>query len=302
MVTATARANIALVKYWGKRDVAQNLPAAGSISLTLDKLETTTSVELVEGADRLILDGQPVTGKPLRRITAFVDLVREQTGRDERVEVTSGNAFPTAAGLASSASAFAALAVAVTRAFGLTSTPKELSILARKGSGSAARSIFGRFARMTDGDDAHAYALDIDLELHAAIAVARAGPKAIGLHRRHGDHAQDQPVSRGVDRYRESRHRRGGRGAACRRSRSTRGPRRRQLLGDACQMPWRRVPASSTSRHRRCGPSRRFERCARPEHRCSSRSTPAPTSSRLRRLSTWRRWLPRSVSTRRSPR
>lgn len=181
MVTATACANIALIKYWGKRSVAENLPAAGSLSLTLDALRTTTTVELVEGADRLTLDGDPVEGKPLARITRFVDLVRAATGRSESVQVTSKNAFPTAAGLASSASAFAALAVAAARAFGLEASSKELSILARKGSGSAARSIFGRFARMTDGDDAHAFPLEgIDLTLGAAIAVAKAGPKAIG--------------------------------------------------------------------------------------------------------------------------
>lgn len=181
MVTATACANIALIKYWGKRSVAENLPAAGSLSLTLDALRTTTTVELVEGADRLTLDGTDVEGKPLSRISRFVDLVREATGRSERVHVTSKNAFPTAAGLASSASAFAALAVAAARAFGLEASPEELSILARKGSGSAARSIFGNFARMTDGEDAHAFALpDIELELCAAIAVAKAGPKAIG--------------------------------------------------------------------------------------------------------------------------
>jgi diphosphomevalonate decarboxylase len=181
MVTAVARANIALIKYWGKRDVTGNVPAAGSLSLTLEALRTVTTVELCEGWDRLTLDGEDIAGKALSRITKFADLVRTATGRTERIAVKSENAFPTAAGLASSASAFAALAVAVSRLFGQELSPTELSILARRGSSSAARSIFGGFARMTDGDDAHAYPLDgIDLSLGAAIAVANAAEKEIG--------------------------------------------------------------------------------------------------------------------------
>ncbi len=181
MVTATACANIALIKYWGKREVRENIPAAGSISLTLDALRTVTRVELTQGSDRLTLDGRPVEGKALARITRFADRVRSAAGRQDRVAVDSTNTFPTAAGLASSASAFAALALAVTRAFGQDLSPEALSILARQGSGSAARSIFGGYVRMTDGDDAHAYPLEgIALELGAAIAVARASEKEIG--------------------------------------------------------------------------------------------------------------------------
>lgn len=174
MAVATACANIAVVKYWGKRDTALNLPAAPSLSLTLDALRTTTTVERIDGDDdELILDGAPVTGKPLDRVTRFVDLVRT----DGAVRVTSTNSFPTAAGLASSASAFAALAVASASAFERTMSPSELSVLARRGSGSAARSIFGGWARM---NDEHAEPLDLDLELSAAIAVADAGEKKVG--------------------------------------------------------------------------------------------------------------------------
>ena len=144
MSVATACANIALVKYWGKRDAGLNTPAAGSLSLTLDSLRTFTQVELTDAEeDTLSLGGKPVTGRPVARITAFADLVRAMAGRKERVAVRSQNSFPTAAGLASSASAFAALAVATADAFGVALSPKELSILARRGSGSAARSIFG---------------------------------------------------------------------------------------------------------------------------------------------------------------
>ncbi len=184
VAVATACANIALVKYWGKRDAALNTPAAGSLSLTLDRLRTFTTVERIDAnADALVLDGVAVEGKALARITKFVDLVR---GDDPaRVRVTSLNTFPTAAGLASSASAFAALAVATADAFERTLTPTELSVLARRGSGSAARSVFGGWAKMNagaapDGSDAAAEPLEIGVELAAAIAVANAGEKDVG--------------------------------------------------------------------------------------------------------------------------
>lgn len=184
MPIATACANIALVKYWGKRNAALNLPAAPSLSLTLDRLRTYTEVERIDGdSDVLVLDGAEVQGKALARITKFVDLVR---GDDPtRVRVTSLNTFPTAAGLASSASAFAALAVATANAFERDLSATELSVLARRGSGSAARSLFGGWAKMNagvheDGSDAAAEPLDLGLELAAAIAVADAGEKDVG--------------------------------------------------------------------------------------------------------------------------
>ncbi|MCK6551799.1 diphosphomevalonate decarboxylase [Myxococcota bacterium] len=185
--TATACANIALVKYWGKRDAALNLPARGSLSATIDALKTHTTVEVIDAPeDELYLDGEKKSGRAVARITRHVDLVRAATGRRERVRVTSTNSFPTAAGLASSASGFAALAVGASRALGHHATPSELSVLARRGSGSAARSIFGGFVRMyagtrDDGTDAFARPMDgVHVELAAAIAVARAKEKEIG--------------------------------------------------------------------------------------------------------------------------
>lgn len=187
MVLASARANIALVKYWGKRDLALNLPAAGSLSLTLDALRTETKVELIEGSeDRFFLDGQQQNGKAQKRVSDFVSLLRKRAGRKEAVRVDSSNNFPTAAGLASSASAFAALSVAASQAFELQLSPEELSIYARIGSGSAARSIFGGYALMSagekaDGSDAFAKALpEIDLPLSAAICLAGEGQKHVG--------------------------------------------------------------------------------------------------------------------------
>lgn len=162
-MTARACANIALVKYWGKRDAALNLPAEGSLSLTLAALSTTTTVRFDPdlAADSLRLDGHPATGRALTRVSRWLDIVRLRAGTDARAEVISDNDFPTASGLASSASAYAALALAATRAAGLALDPRELSILARLGSGSAARSIHGGFVRMhrgerADGSDAFA--------------------------------------------------------------------------------------------------------------------------------------------------
>ena len=161
--TAIAHTNIALVKYWGKRDAALNLPARGSLSLTLDGLTTRTSVSFDDAlaADELHLGGVAQAGEVLVRVTRFLDLVRTRAHRHEHARVVSENTFPTGSGLASSASAFAALALAATRAAGVTLGDAELSVLARRGSGSAARSIFGGFVEMhagerADGSDAYA--------------------------------------------------------------------------------------------------------------------------------------------------
>jgi diphosphomevalonate decarboxylase len=151
---ARACANIALVKYWGKRDGRLNLPAAGSLSLTLDALVTTTQVTFDPrlGRDELVLDGAP--GKPaeLARTREFLDLVRTTAQLTAHARVVSKNEFPTASGLASSASGYAALALAATAAAGVAMSPRQLSILARRGSGSAARSVFGGFVRMHAGE------------------------------------------------------------------------------------------------------------------------------------------------------
>jgi diphosphomevalonate decarboxylase len=153
VITARACANIALVKYWGKRDASLNLPATDSLSLTLDALTTETTVAFDEAlaGDELVLGGVPAKPDDVERVSRFLDLVRTEAGVPIHARVTTRNAFPTASGLASSASGFAALAVAATRAAGLSLDPKAMSILARRGSGSAARSIFGGFVHMHSG-------------------------------------------------------------------------------------------------------------------------------------------------------
>lgn len=152
--TARAHANIALVKYWGKRDAVHNLPAAGSLSLTLDALTTITTVTFDDAldVDAMTLDGHAASAGELARTSAWLDLVRAGAGIATRARIDTANHFPTSSGLASSASGFAALAVAATAAAGLDVSPRDRSILARIGSGSAARSIFGGLVRMHAGD------------------------------------------------------------------------------------------------------------------------------------------------------
>src|SRR5690348_777759 len=160
--TALAHPNIALVKYWGKRDDALNLPASGSLSVTLDGLHTRTTVRFdpALGEDDIVLNGRRDESES-RKIGAFLDLLRARAGVATRAHVLSDNDFPTGAGLASSASGFAALVVAANDALGIDLGVRELSVLARRGSGSAARSIFGGFVEMasgtrSDGEDAFA--------------------------------------------------------------------------------------------------------------------------------------------------
>jgi diphosphomevalonate decarboxylase len=156
MMTAKARAcsNIALIKYWGKRDAALNLPQNGSLSLTLDGMTTTTTVDWdpVLAEDAVSLNGQLLAGDELTKMSRFLDLIRQEADMHLKARVVSTNDFPTAAGLASSASGFAALSLAASHAAGLDLSPRELSVLARQGSGSASRSIFGGFAEWRKGE------------------------------------------------------------------------------------------------------------------------------------------------------
>ena len=150
---ARARANIALVKYWGKADDGPlNIPAVGSISITLDGLWSDTEVNFDGSlaADELTLNGRH-RPEQLDRVRRCLDLLRAQAGVEHAARISSRNNFPTGAGLASSASGYAALTAAAAEALSLKLTPRELSIVARQGSGSAARSVFGGFVEMHAG-------------------------------------------------------------------------------------------------------------------------------------------------------
>ena len=189
MTKAIARAhpNIALVKYWGKRDKPLNLPAVGSLSITLDTLHTTTQVHF-DGdlaSDSFVLDGKSNEAET-RRVTACVDLLREMAGVSTRAQISSSNNFPTGSGLASSASGFAALVTAADAALETGNLPSKLSELARRGSGSAARSIYGGFVEMHLGadDGAHCIATPVlepgDWPLAVTIGVISREAKDIG--------------------------------------------------------------------------------------------------------------------------
>jgi diphosphomevalonate decarboxylase len=185
--TARANANLALVKYWGKRDPALNLPATGSISLTLDGLAVEASVAFGAGeADRFEIDGEPARGEEAARLGRFLDVVRETTGRRERALVSTRATVPRGIGLASSAAAFAALALAGSRAAGMELDPTALSVLARRGSGSAARSVFGGFVEWrrgerADGRDSFAEPLAAPdhWDVRVVVAVTSTAPKAV---------------------------------------------------------------------------------------------------------------------------
>ncbi len=152
--TYEAAPNIALVKYWGVRDPVRALPYNSSLSVTLDRLRTRTTVRFAPAllADRFILNGTLQSGGPLDGVHRFLDHIRELAGVELYADVRSSNNFQTASGLASSASGFAALAGAATAAVGLRVSEQRLSQLARMGSGSACRSIFGGFVEWKAGD------------------------------------------------------------------------------------------------------------------------------------------------------
>lgn len=152
--TARAHANIALAKYWGKVDARLNIPAVPSISLTLDCLTTETEVRFDPDLrqDQIWIDGKRLTDEDATRASACLDLVRRTARLKDRARVRSHNDFPTAAGLASSASGFAALVTAAAGAADLPHKPKQLSAWARRISASAARSLYGGFAELPAGE------------------------------------------------------------------------------------------------------------------------------------------------------
>jgi diphosphomevalonate decarboxylase len=184
---AFAHPNIAFIKYWGNRDEALRLPVNGSISMNLAGLETRTSVNFsdLNQDDSLILNGRAITGAALQRVSDFLELVRQMAGIHSRAEVISESNFPTGTGIASSAAGFAALALAAAKAAGINLDESGLSLLARRGSGSACRSIPTGFVewRMGTGD-ADSYAVSIappaHWELVDCIAIVSSDPKSTG--------------------------------------------------------------------------------------------------------------------------
>lgn len=192
--------NIAFIKYWGARDLARAIPSNRSLSMTLRECLTYCTVEhtpepgpdeiwLAQDGGRLLRPGPEFAA----RVLAHLDRLRRRTGATGRFRVATRNTFPSAAGLASSASGFAALTLAATRALGLELSPRELSSLARRsGSGSAARSLFGGYVEWPAGRrDAECHAVPVAGHEHwrlcDVIALVERGPKEVSSldgHRR----------------------------------------------------------------------------------------------------------------------
>ena len=151
--TARAHPNIAFIKYWGNRDDALRLPANSSISMNLEGLFTETTVRWENFPnDRLILNGKEEFGKALERVSLHLARLRQRLGIKNSAYIESRNNFPTGAGIASSASAFAALTVAAAAAANVDLSEAELSTLARLGSGSASRSVPSGFVEWYAAD------------------------------------------------------------------------------------------------------------------------------------------------------
>src|SRR5579859_1114117 len=154
--TACANSNLAFVKYWGKRDSALNIPTNGSISMNLSEARTTTTVEfdLSLPADEIFRQDKNGLADPAftARTSRQLDRVRRLAGVQTRARVTTNNEFPAGVGIASSASGMAALTAAAAAALGLRLSERELSALARLGSGSACRSIPAGFVEWIAGD------------------------------------------------------------------------------------------------------------------------------------------------------
>lgn len=190
--TATAHPNIALIKYWGNRDTNLRLPSNGSISLNLADLITRTTVHFSPEyhQDSLTLNNQPGAASALDRVSQFLDVVRNLAGVNLKAQVISTNNFPTSAGIASSASAFAALALAASGALGLGLSESELSRLARRGSGSACRSIPAGYVewKMGTGDEdsyAESIAPPNHWDLVDLVAIVHQAHKATGSSEGH---------------------------------------------------------------------------------------------------------------------
>ena len=180
---AIAHPNVALIKYWGKRATAGNLPATGSLSLVLGGLTTETLVRFEAGrqGDSVLLDGRE-EAETSARVSGCLDLLRREAGVQDGAVVESRNDFPTGAGLASSASGFAALVVAAARALDLRLPATRLAEIARTGSGSAPRSLSGGIVLLKN-QAATTVCTQLmapaDWPLEIVVAVTATGQKAI---------------------------------------------------------------------------------------------------------------------------
>ncbi len=208
--SAISHSNIALIKYWGRQDDGGrglNLPLNDNVSMTKEgisggsKLKSHTTVEFSQSyeEDRMVLEGRELSGRELERVRFVVDPLRMKAGVEERFRIVSSNDFPTAAGLASSAAGFSALALATSAALGLKLSREELSTWARLGSGSAVRSLHGGFVYWHKGSShetsyAEKFCDGGRFTLNAVIAIVNEGRKGVSSDVGH-EHAHTSPFN-----------------------------------------------------------------------------------------------------------
>ncbi|MEM7030348.1 MAG: diphosphomevalonate decarboxylase [Chloroflexota bacterium] len=185
--TAASCANIAFIKYWGNVDQTLRIAATPSLSMNLADLTITATVHFDEAqsSDRLIMNGTPTTGAAADRVFQHLDLVRKKANIQTAAVVETESNFPAGAGIASSAAAFSALAVAGAKAAGLSLSEAELSALARRGSGSASRSVpTGYCEWLAGGSDESSYATSVaspdHWDLYDVVAIVDTGHKSVG--------------------------------------------------------------------------------------------------------------------------
>ena len=185
--TAVSHPNIAFIKYWGNRDNSLRLPENGSISMNLEELTTRTRVTFDPAltADIFDLNGIRQSGSSLQRVSSHLNVIRGIRGISTRAHILSESNFPSGAGIASSAAAFAALTLAGVTAIGLEMIEKDLSRLARRGSGSACRSIPSGYVEWYRGSsDVDSFAVSIAQPSHwdlvDCIAVVESAHKKTG--------------------------------------------------------------------------------------------------------------------------
>lgn len=190
--TARANSNIAFIKYWGNTDEILRLPANPSLSMNLEGLHTETTVTWLpdDGHDTLTINGAIADDRALRRVSQFLDALRQRFAIRHGARVVSHNNFPMGAGIASSAASFAALAVAASSAAGAQLTERELTCLARLGSGSASRSVPSGFVEWQTGETHdQSYAFSIAPREHWGlvdlVALVSADHKAVGSREGH---------------------------------------------------------------------------------------------------------------------
>lgn len=187
---AQASPNIAIIKYWGKRNDLLKLPMNDSVSVTLaGPFFTETKVELSgAGKDSMEINGRPADDRELLNVRLVLDFLRKKAGNTLKATISTRNSFPEGTGIASSASGYAALASASAAALGLELSPAELSVAARLGSGSACRSVIGGFVHWKMGienDGSDSYAVQVAAPSHwdgfrIVTAITTSQPKKIG--------------------------------------------------------------------------------------------------------------------------